>query len=186
MLPNAGMEQKFRYDNERVSELHERSLEDASKALRNMEVFCGNDCRIGGLSGWVFEQTVQYCLQRELRDRDLHPQMAEQYSLGGKAKADLAVWCVTHHRVAIEIKLRGLFGPDEAERYRRYKEAANAKKLQYLYITKGETYRPYREGIQEALGVENTFFLDTEGDWERFVTRIVTHLQDLPGTITAP
>lgn len=99
--------------------------------------------------------------------------MTEQYSLGGKAKADLAVGCF-----AIEIKLKGLFGSDQVARYGRCMQAAQGMGLHYLFITKEESYRPYREGVQRTLGVENAYFLDTVGDWERFVSRIAGELRN--------
>lgn len=173
MRPNTGIEQKLCYNEGTLSELYQRNLEDAKALLSKLEVFCGNDCNIGGLSGWVFEQTVQYCLRQELAALGLHPSITEQCGLGGKAKADLAVGCL-----AVEIKLKGLFGSDQVERYGRYRQAANGRGLQYLFITKEESHGPYWQGIQKTLGTESTFFLDVSGEWKRFVTRIVAELQN--------
>lgn len=39
----------------------------------------------------------------------------------------------------------------------------------YLYLTMQEGHAPYREATKSTFGLEHAFFLDTEGDWARFV-----------------
>lgn len=171
MRPKTRIRQNLLYNEATISELYQRNLACAKASLGTLEVFCGNDCKIGGLSGWVFEQTIQYCLQKELKVKGLQPIITEQCSLGGRAKADFAIG-----NFAIEIKLAGLFGMDQVEKYRRYREAANKRGLKYLFFSTAESCIPYRKGIIKALGAENVFFLDEPKDWRRFVNRIVAEI----------
>lgn len=94
------------------------------------------------------------------------PTVKEQEPLNGRARVDLLV-----DKVAIEIKSLGIFKNDE-QKYRKYREIAEGKGWSYFYLTRGESYGPYRVSMQSALGEERTFFLDTDGDWERFVNEV--------------
>jgi len=87
--------------------------------------------------------------------------------LYGRVKIDLLVG-----RVAIEIKALGSFG-DDAKKYSGYRTKVEQKGWVYCYLTRGETYRPYRLATEEAFGKERVFFLDTQGDWERFVKEVL-------------
>jgi hypothetical protein len=131
-------------------------------------VFCGREPNFAGLSGWVFEQTVQYCIRKELKDEEIEAKIVEQVSLGGRAKVDLTVG-----KVAIEIKTSGLFGFSDVQRYQQYRMLAEAKEFRYVFLTQGENYRPYRSGIIKALGNSNVFFLSTSGEWARFVALLI-------------
>jgi hypothetical protein len=144
------------------------NLKQAKANLAKLKVYCGKEPVFAGLSGWVFEQTIQHCIQRELEAQGAKPTMAEQVSLGGRVRADLSVG-----NVAIEIKLSGLYGLDGVRRYRQYRKAAEKKGFRYLFLTGGETYQPYRNGIIEALGRSNVFFLSDSGEWNRFVTVLI-------------
>ena len=128
MRPKAATHRTLLYNEAAISELCQRNLDRAKALLRKLEVFCGNDCKVGGLSGWVFEQTVQYCLQKELKAQGIQQSITEQCGLGGKAKADLAIGSL-----AVEIKLKGLFGVADVERYGRYRQAAAQRGLQYVF-----------------------------------------------------
>ncbi|MFZ1933539.1 MAG: hypothetical protein WCB27_21825 [Thermoguttaceae bacterium] len=160
------------YDEDGIRTVFQRNLESAKSNLAELEVFCGRKADFGGLSGWVFEQTIQYCLQKELDARGLSHDMKEQQPLDGRAKVDLLIG----GRLAIEIKSRGLFGRTDIERYRRYSEAAKQHGLVYLFLTASESYQPYRDGIADAVGREGVFFLDVVGSWDRFLMRIVNEL----------
>ena len=155
------------YTETKIDGLYESNYKDAVSKLTQLPVYCGTPPHFGQLTGWVYEQTIQYCIKQELEARKVKADIKEQVSLRGRAKADLKV-----NNVAIEIKHNGLFGSQDAAKYSEYSKAASAKGWHYLYITQGETYKSYRAGITETLGRENVFFLDTEGDWDRFVGRL--------------
>ena len=87
--------------------------------------------------------------------------------LYGKAKVDLLVG-----KVAVEIKALGIFG-NEARKYSRYRVKAEENGWSYFYVTRGESYIPYRIAMQSTFGEERAFFLDTQGDWERFVKEVL-------------
>ena len=56
MRPQTGISQKFLYNEATILELYQRNWHRAKLLLSKLEVFCGNECKVGGLSGWVFEQ----------------------------------------------------------------------------------------------------------------------------------
>ena len=151
---------------EDIKEKYRTNLEDARKILSTLEVADGRAPQIKGLNGWIFEQTIHYCLQQELRLRRLTPKIVEQQPLFGRVKIDLLVG-----RAAIEIKSRGSFG-NNIEKYKKYRIEAEKKGWVYFYLTGGETYKPYRLKAMEIFGRDRAFFLDTEGDWARFVKEV--------------
>lgn len=161
------------FDEGQVRRLFDSSLEAAKLKLRTLEVCSSDDPAFRGLTGWVFEQTVVYCLRKEIEAESRRPEIRQQVSLGGRASADCAIGSV-----AIEIKARGLFDRHAAARYHQYSLAARSKGYSYIYVTLGEKYAPYRSAIADAVGHNNAFFLDTEGQWEKFVQRIFGELQD--------
>jgi len=95
-------------------------------------------------------------------------EIVKQVKLKARVKADLRIG-----NVAIEIKQSGLFSASDIAKYKRYRKVANDLGLGYLYVTGGERCQPYRDGISKVLGKENTFFLDTDGEWKRFICRLV-------------
>ena len=101
--------------------LFDASLKRAKLNLSKLKVFCGRKPNFAGLSGWVFEQTIQHCIKKELKVKRFAVEIAEQVSVGGRAKADLTVG-----KAAIEIKTSGLFGLSDVRRYRKYRK-------QFLY-----------------------------------------------------
>ena len=167
----------FIFDEDTIRALFDSSLKDAKARLASLKICCSDEPKFNGLDGWLFEQTIQHCLRKELKERGLQPEIKEQVNLGGRARADLVVGAV-----ALEIKKSGLFQREAAGRYRKYRSAAGKKDYSYFYLTLHETYRPYREAVEKALGEQNAFFLDRPGEWQRFVKRIVEELkrQEMP------
>jgi len=159
--------ENIKYDEDAIEELYQRNLTDACKRLASLDVAEGREPHIKGLNGWVYEQTIHYCLYQELRLLGLSPTVKDQVPLYGRVKIDLLV-----DRVAIEIKARGSFGDDDAEKYRRYRSKVEEKKWIYLYLTRCETYKPYRIATENVFNKERAFFLDTRGDWKRFIVTI--------------
>ncbi len=90
--------------------------------------------------------------------------------LHGRTKVDLLVGTV-----AIEIKALGIFG-NAARKYSGYRAKAEENGWSYFYLTRGKSYAPYRVSMQSTFGEEKAFFLDTEGDWERFVSELIRNL----------
>jgi hypothetical protein len=158
------------YNGDSIWNLSEKNLAQAKKKLSQIKVFCGQKPSFSGLSGWVYEQTVQHCIQRELKAIGIKADIQEQFPLVGRAKADLAV-----NSVAIEIKSRGLFGmsDEDFQRHRKYQKAAKAKGYNYVFVTSGENSQIYRQGIIRALGQKKVFFLDRDGDWSRLIRLLV-------------
>jgi hypothetical protein len=159
---------KFIFDEKSVKQLFMSALKDAEERLLSLKVCCCDKPSFHGLSGWVFEQTIQHCLRKELKAMGIETEIKEQVSLGGSSKADLQIG-----KVLMEIKARGLFDSEAAQRYGRYSAAARAQGYSYLFITAQETYKPYRAAVKKAVVRGNTFFLDEAGDWARFVRRIL-------------
>ena len=166
------IDQTLLYNEATISELYQRNVARAEASLRKLEVFCCEGCKLGELSGWVFEQTIRYCLQKELAAQGLPSNAGEQHSLGGKMKANLAIG-----GLAIQIKLSDVFAVDQLARYGQYRRAAEEKGLQYLLLTAGASYpASYRRGLGGVVGSGNVFFFDEPMGWERFVKRIVAEI----------
>jgi hypothetical protein len=154
------------YNAYEVWALYEKNSEQAKNNIKDIEVFCGKEPHFAGLNGWVFEQTIRYCITREHEALGVNLKIDEQVSLGGRAKADLQIG-----NILIELKTSGLFGLGDVEKYQRYKKLAYDKQYsRYLYLTWNETHIPYKHGLDDALGKENIFYLEEDGEWERFIT----------------
>lgn len=160
----------MKYDEEAVEELYQENLTTARKRLASLWVAEGREPNIKGLSGWVYEQAIRYCLLQELQSLGLTPIVSEQVPLFGRARIDLVVG-----RVAIEIKALGSFGND-TEKYKKYRAKVEERGWNYFYLTRKETYNPYRLEAVSTFGEERAFFLDTEGDWVRFVREVARTL----------
>jgi hypothetical protein len=157
----------MKYSEIKVDLKYTNNLENASRALRNLDFASDSIVNFKGLNGWVFEQTIRQCLMDELRDILDEIAFNDQEKLTGRATVDLVVG-----RVAIEIKSGGLFS-DESEKYTKWRVAAYAMGWDYLYITLDETHLPFKESAKKVFGYENTFFLNDPGSWSKFVNRVV-------------
>ena len=153
-----------------IERLHQSSLDQVRSKLKEVEVYCGDQPSFAGLNVWVFEQTIRYCITRELEAKGVNLEIKEQVSLGGRAKADLKVG-----NTAIELKTSGLFGLADVEKYGRYNQQALDKGFnRYLYLTWDECHKPYRAALEHTLGKENVFYLCEEGEWARFIDTIIS------------
>ena len=47
------------------------------------------------------------------------------------------------------------------------------KGLVYCYLTRSESYGHYRLETESTFGKELSFFWDSEGDWQRFVKKVM-------------
>jgi len=162
------------YNEDDIKKLYEESLSVAKQLLAYLPVAEGRKPTIKGLNGWVYEQTICHCLLQELNRVGIVTFFSEQASLGGRAKVDLLVG-----RAAIEIKASGSFGND-ANKYSEYRIKAEQKGWVYFYLTNQEAYLPYRLATTKAFGKERAFFLDTPGDWERFVKEVLNNYKRKP------
>jgi hypothetical protein len=160
------------FDGDKIFATFEKNLKQAKNHLSKLSIFCGRDASFAGLGGWVFEQTIQHCIRKELSAKLIKASVDEQVSLGGRAKADLLVGSI-----AIEIKSGGLFGATDIDRYRKYRKAAKAKGYKYIFISREETYKPYRDAIIKALGKKNVFFLNKPGEWHRVIDFLTFQLK---------
>lgn len=147
-----------------IESLFQESLQQAHAALAALPVADGREPAIGQLTGWVFEQVIRHCLLEELARRDL--EVRERVSVGGRAMVDLLVG-----RAAIEVRAFGSFGAGE-EKYARYRIAVERRGWRYLYLTRREAGTFYRVRAQEVFGAGRAFFLDTAGEWRRFVGEV--------------
>lgn len=150
-----------------VLDLVERNLRIARKRLTELPVYCGNEPTFGELHGWVFEQTVQWCLLRELAALGLKPKVEEQVKLVGRAKVDFRIG-----RVMVELKSGGLFSMADVGKYRRYRQTAESLGYRYLFVSKYEDCERYRPGIQKGIGRGNVFVLNQPDHWKRFVQAV--------------
>ena len=153
-----------------VEERFHSAFQDATRCLKGLTVFCGQDPAFGGLSGWVFEKTIQKCIRESLASRRDALPIDEQFSLGGRVKADLKVGTVV-----VEIRSAGLFGQADIDKYRTCKSAARSLGLRFVFLSLYESHQPFRAGVTDALGAENVFFLrEDAGSWQRFIDLLLS------------
>jgi hypothetical protein len=157
----------MKFDENAVEQIYQENLSSARLLLSSLSVAEGREPTTKGLTGWVYEQTIRHCLSGELREYGLTPKIEEQVPLYGRTKVDLLV-----DKVAIEIKALGIFGND-LRKYSGYRLKSEEKGWSYLYVTRAESYKPYRTAMQSAFGNECAFFLDTDGEWARFISAII-------------
>ena len=158
----------MKYSEEKIEKIYKDNLDLAKDSLKKLPVSSGKEISLRGLNGWVYEQTIQFCLIEELELLSSGPfDVEEQFKIKGRAKADLLVG-----NTAIEIKAGGIFG-NESEKYKKYKAILNESGYSYLYITKQETHAPYRKAIQEAFGEKCCFFLSDKNSWRDFVNAVI-------------
>ena len=160
------------FDEKSVLDRFDSNLKVAENALACVPFCRSRTAKFLGLTGWVFEQTIQDCICKELEAQNISPPIKEQERLAGRAKVDLLVGSVT-----IETKAHNVWDRKAVPRYLKYQSDARSKGYAYLFISGREEYLPFRELMLEALGRENAFFLDQPGDWERFVERILRELR---------
>jgi hypothetical protein len=151
----------------KIRSLYKESLAEAVERLASLDVAEGRKPSAQGLNGWVFEQTIRYCLSQELDALGFHPEMKEQEPLVGRARVDLLVG-----KAAIELKVGGSFGVGDSK-YAEYRKAVEQRGWVYLYLTMGEGHAPYRQATESMFGPARAFFLDKEGGWERFVRMVI-------------
>ncbi len=126
-----------------IRHLFDLNLKQAERKLASLKFCSKKTPEFQGLSGWVFEQTIQFCISKELKAKGIHPEFDEQKSLEGKARVDIVI----NKHVAIEIKLAGLFDGTAAARYHKYRKNAEKLGYTYLYVTMQEGYGPYKPGF---------------------------------------
>jgi hypothetical protein len=164
----------MRYNEGTVEEIYKDNLKAARRLLASLPIAEGRKPNTKGLNGWIYEQTIRHCLFQELITQGLTPTIKEQVTLYGRTKIDLLVG-----RVAIEIKALGSFG-DDARKYGEYRKRVEERGWTYCYVTRSETYKRYRSETESVFGKEHAFFLDTGGDWKRFIKEVVKICEGSP------
>ena len=158
----------MKFDENEIENFYLENLSAAQNLLASLRMAEGRKPTTKGLNGWVYEQTIRYCLSEELKELGRTPSIEEQVPLQGRVKVDILVG-----RAAIEIKALGIFGEKDAFKYRSYKVKAEENGWSYFYLTRGESYTPYRMAMQSTFGEDRAFFLDSPGDWKRFVREVL-------------
>jgi hypothetical protein len=151
-----------------IDKLFVSNREEAIRKLSELQIYSGKTPTFTGLGGWVYEQTLHYCIKREMQRLKIKAAISEQVTFHSRVKADLTVG-----KVAVEIKSRGLFDSTSAAKYGAYAKAAKEKGYKYLFVTRQENYKRYKTAIMREIGRQNTFFLNVDGDWKRFIERLV-------------
>jgi hypothetical protein len=160
----------MKYNENTVEKLYQENLDKARQLLASLPVAEGRKPTVTGLNGWVYEQTIRYCLCQELMVLGLSTLVKEQVPLYGRIKGRIKVDLLVGN-VAIEIKASGSFGDDA--KYRRYRVKVEERGWVYCYLTGSETHKPYHLSTESTFGKKRAFFLNTKGDWERFVREVI-------------
>jgi len=164
----------LQYDESRVDSCYQECLNDARSALQKLKVARDSDPSFAGLNGWVFEQTIKYCLTQELLNQGVKPIITDQPRIQGKKRCDLAIGLIR-----LEIKVSGLYNtPDKnGEKLAEYRRICEEKGWIYMLFSCRETYEKNRKKYTEVLGEENVFILScklgsySKGEWSRFIER---------------
>lgn len=156
----------MKYNEDSIKRLYDENLMEAQQRLSSLPIAEGRRPNVGGLNGWVYEQTIRHCLSEELETLGKHPTLSEQVSLYGRVKIDMLIG-----NIAIEVKKAGSFGGSDSK-YSSYRAKVEEKGWIYYYVTGGETHAPYRQETMSVFGSEYAFFLDTKGEWHRFVKSV--------------
>lgn len=104
----------MKYNERTVEEIYNENLKAARRMLASLPIAERREPNTKGLNGWIYEQTIRYCLSQELITLGFTPTIKEQVTLYRRTKIDLFMG-----RAAIEIKALGSFG-DDARKYGRY------------------------------------------------------------------
>lgn len=187
-----------KYTRKEILENYSKQLDEANKGLEKLECYCGEDIKINGLNGWIFEQVVRHCLTEELNILGiLNLHIKEQYKLEldgseyGKKRHSAIIDLLIENKILVEIKGRGykISGKNDSrddDKLRYIKKKAEEQGLVYLYITREEAKEPknknsfnYRKTTREIIEGKNCFFLDEEkdDDWQKFVNRVCSLLK---------
>ena len=155
------------YNGNDIEKLYQDSLSEAYDKLSSIMVVEGRKLKIKGLNGTIYEQVIRYCLFKELQAIGLVTTMDEQRTLD-KFVIDLSV----NNKIDIEIKAGGIFSKDGMVKYERYRTRIEQDGHNYFYVTRSESYKPYELKTILAFGQDRAFFLNKDGEWERFVKEV--------------
>jgi hypothetical protein len=173
------------YNESSVQRVYKMNTREAKKQLMQLPVysgpaFYGYEPEVPGLTGWVFEQTIQHCIRRELDKMNLTADIEEQESITESAKIALRVG-----KTAIDIKPSVLSSHDDIDKCKNDQALANQKGWRYVFLSGGEN--TFRADIIEAIGKDNVILLEkhdegewkpNDGEWARFVDIIVDGLDE--------
>jgi len=73
----------MKYDKDKIENLYQENLSAARQLLTSLPVAEGREPTTKGLNGWVYEQTIRYCLSQELTALGIFPVIKEQVPLYG-------------------------------------------------------------------------------------------------------
>lgn len=157
------------YNETTIQRVYEANFREAQRQLQNLPVYCGGEPNFPGLADWLFEQTIQHCIRRELEEMNLDAEIEEQVVAGG-AKFDLLIG-----NTAIEVKTGRPFSEEDITEC--VNNQIEAKKRNWSYIFLNLYENAFRRGIIDALGKDNPVFLQNcNGEWERFIRIIADRL----------
>jgi hypothetical protein len=173
------------YNESSVQRVYKMNAREAKKQLMQLPVYSGPayygyEPEVPGLIGWVFEQTIQHCIRRELEKMSLSAEIEEQVNITESVKIALQIG-----KIAIEIKPNVLSSQDDIDKCKNDQAQANQRGWRYILLSSGEA--TFRTGIIEALGKDNVILLENyddgewkpnEGEWTRFIGIIVDSLDE--------
>ncbi|MEN6622134.1 MAG: hypothetical protein ABFD50_11360 [Smithella sp.] len=158
------------YNENTIQRVYEANIREIQRQLQNLPVYCGGEPNFPGLAGWIFEQTIQHCLRRELEEMNLDVEIEEQI-ISEAANIDLLIG-----NTAIDVNPGRPFSEEDISKYVNNQIEAKRRNWSYIFIILYEN--DSESTIVDALGKENTIFLQNHnGEWEHFVNTITDRLK---------
>jgi hypothetical protein len=172
------------YNESSVQRVYKLNFREAKKQLMQLPVYSGPvyygyEPEVPGLMGWVFEQTIQHCIRRELEKMNLSAEIEEQVNITESAKIALQIG-----KIAIEIKPDVLSSQDDIDKCKNDQSQAKERGWRYVFLSSGET--TFQAPLIETLGKDNVILLENyddgewkpnEGEWTRFIGIIADGLK---------
>ena len=76
-------------DEAKIRKIYSENLRTAKQKLAEVPVCAGNDPDFTGLRGWIYEQSIQFCIKRELNSENITADIEEQFKLEGRVRTHI-------------------------------------------------------------------------------------------------
>jgi len=173
------------YNEKNILEIYNNNIIEAKNKLKELSFYCQKEVKFKGLTGWVFEQTIQKCISEEFMQLNNDYIIDEQFKLSNlsekkKSRGEVDLIINNENRnVLIEIKYSGFYNRNSETTYQKYFNIINEynlnneNKYYYIFLSGKESYYRYKGISKKVFGENNVFYLDEKNSWKMFTDKIV-------------